>query len=94
MTKNSPSRIRNLSIAGISALTGFVALGVVIIALLAGLWLDGRLNGDGTAVICTLAASVPVSLFLMIRIALSLVRRIQPPQQGQASQVVMAEKEE
>jgi hypothetical protein len=41
-----------------------------------------------------LAASVPVSLFLMIRIALSLVRRIQPPTRAEALQDVVAEKEE
>ncbi len=94
MTKNSPSKIRNLGIAGVSALTGFVALAVVIAALLLGLWLDGLLGGNGTAVICMLAASVPVSLFLMIRIALSLVRRIQPPTRAEALQDVVAEKEE
>jgi predicted permease len=93
MVNQKPSRIKNLGIAGISALTGCVSLIVVLGALFIGLWLDRVVFGQrGPATICTLVASVPVSLFLMIRIALALVQKIGPPAQAVQSQ--RQEKEE
>lgn len=74
--KRSP-RAHNLTITGIAALTGFVSLAVVLVALVVGLWIDGLLGRRGPATICLLVASVPVSLYLMIRIALGLVGRLQ-----------------
>lgn len=78
MVKDKPPRIKNLSIAGISALTGCVSLIVVLGALFLGLWLDSQLGQRGPATICSLVGSVPISLYLMIRIALTLVKRIEP----------------
>lgn len=88
-----PSRARNLGLAGIAALTGCVSLIVVMAALLLGLWLDSQIGQRGPATICTLILSVPVSLFLMIRIALGLVNRIQP-QQTEVHGLVSPEEEE
>jgi len=76
MTKPPTSRIKNLTLAGISALTGCVALLVVLVALFLGLWLDQQLGQRGPATILVLILSVPVSLYLMTRLALGLVRRI------------------
>lgn len=79
MTEHQPARIRNLTITGITALTGCIALVVIAIALVAGLWLDSLLGRRGPATVCLLVLSAPVSLYLMVRTALTLVKYIEPP---------------
>ncbi len=79
MAARKPSRLRNLTLAGISALTGFVALVVVLVALIVGLWLDSLIERRGLMTICLLILSVPISLYLMTRLALAVVTRIQHP---------------
>jgi hypothetical protein len=79
MAKQTPSRIKNLTLAGISALAGLVALAVIFVALMFGLWIDSHLGRRGPATVLLLVCSVPVSLFLMTRMALGLVARIAPP---------------
>jgi hypothetical protein len=71
-------RIKNLTLAGIAALTGCVAVIVILSALLLGLWLDSVMGQRGPAVVILLVLSAPVSLFLMTTIALKIVNRIQP----------------
>lgn len=79
MAEKRPSRLRNLTIVGITALTGLVAVAVIMGALIAGLWIDAQLGQRGPATICLLVASVPISLFLMIWMALGLVKQLPPP---------------
>lgn len=79
MAKKPPSRVKNLTLAGISALTGVVTLVIVTVALIIGLWIDSRFGVRGPFTILSLAASVPISLYLMIRMALGLVKHITPP---------------
>jgi hypothetical protein len=76
MTKKQPSRVKNLTIAGILALTGFIALVIALLALFIGLWLDSLLGQRGPITVCLLVLSVPFSLWLMTRLALSLVQRL------------------
>jgi len=73
-----PSRTRNLGITGITALTGCVSLVIIFVALFIGLTIDRLLGVRGPATICLLVLSVPVSLFLMIQIALRLVQQVEP----------------
>lgn len=73
------TRAKNLSLASIIALIGFVSLGIVLAALFMGMWLDSQMGRRGPGIICLLVLSVPVSLFTMTRIALYLVKRIEPP---------------
>jgi hypothetical protein len=75
------ARIRNLAYAAAAGLSGLICLVVVFTALFAGLWLDARFGQRGPFTVLLLVASVPVSLFLMTRTALWLVRRIQPQQE-------------
>ncbi len=72
-------KLKNYGIAVIIALTGFVSLFITVSALLLGLWVDSRLGLRGPATICILTASVPLSLWVMIRMALGLVRKLPPP---------------
>jgi ABC-type protease/lipase transport system fused ATPase/permease subunit len=73
-----PSRTRNLGITGITALTGCISLVIIFVALFIGLTIDRLLGVRGPATICLLVLSVPVSLFLMIQVALRLVRQVEP----------------
>ena len=71
-------RRKNLTFAGLSALTGCVSLIVVVVALVVGLYIDSLLGQRGPATICLIILSVPVSLFLMVKMALGLIGQIQP----------------
>jgi apolipoprotein N-acyltransferase len=82
-----PRRIRNLSYAAIAGLSGLVCLVIVLVALVVGLWLDAQLGRRGPFTITLLVASVPLSLYLMTRIALGMVAKIQsePPKEKERS---------
>jgi hypothetical protein len=71
-------RTRNLAYAAVAGLTGCATVSFVIAALLLGVWLDARLGARGPFTIILLAASVPISLLVMVRVAIILVGRIQP----------------
>jgi hypothetical protein len=79
MADEQSSRFKNLSLASITALTGCVPLVVIFLALFIGLWIDATIGQRGPGIICSLAVSLPVSLFLMTRLALYLVARIRLP---------------
>ena len=72
------TRLRNLSLAAIAAQAGCATLIVVITALLIGLWVDSRFDQRGPFTIGLLCLSVPISLFLMLKITLGAISRIQP----------------
>lgn len=79
MASKKPSRTKNLGLAALVALTGFVSLMIIFIALFLGLWLDNQMGQRGLATICLLALSVPINLYVMVRIALGLTKRMQLP---------------
>lgn len=72
------SRPRNLAYAAIAGQAGLVTILVVFIALFAGLWLDAQFGLRGPFTIGLLVLSVPFSLFLMVRLALSATGAIRP----------------
>lgn len=78
-----PPRLRNLTIAGLSGLTGCAAILIVFSALFLGLVIDNLLGTRGPATACLLILSVPLSLYIMIKIALTLIQRIQLTQNTQ-----------
>lgn len=86
-----PSRFKNLTIAGLSALTGCVAIVIVLTALFLGLIIDNIMGQRGPATICLLILSLPLSLYVMFKIAFLLINRIQFTQ---ATQYQINEKEE
>ena len=77
-SKATPSRARNLSLTSIIALTSFIPVIIIFIALFAGLWIDSRIGRRGPATICMLVLSAPISIFVMVRIALWLVHYVRP----------------
>ncbi len=78
-TQASWVRTVNLGYAAVAGQAGCVTLGVIIISLLAGLWLDAQAGTRGPFTIGLLLFSIPFSLFLMVRIALGATARITPP---------------
>jgi energy-coupling factor transporter transmembrane protein EcfT len=69
---------------------------IIFVALFIGLTIDRLLGVRGPATICLLVLSVPVSLFLMIQIALRLVRQVEPssPAQKKTSRKSLYEEKE
>jgi hypothetical protein len=76
MPDGPPDRARNLSVAGVAGLTGFLGLAVVMCALFTGMWVDAQLGLRGPATVCLLVSSVPASLALMVVLTLRLISQI------------------
>jgi hypothetical protein len=64
-------------LAAVAAQAGCVTIIIIVAALLVGLWLDAQAGRRGLFTIGLLVLSVPFTLFLMVRIALGAVNRIQ-----------------
>jgi hypothetical protein len=77
--KTSNTRLGNITMAVIAAQSGCFTIVLVIGALLLGLWLDAQFGQRGPFTVGLLLLSIPLSLFIMVRTALSAVQRIQPP---------------
>lgn len=78
--RQSSSRARNLALAAFAGQSGCASLVVVFTALMAGLWLDHRISGKpGLFTVILLLASVPLSIFIMLRIALRMIGSISSP---------------
>ena len=75
------TRAANLGYAAVAAQVGCFTLLIILIALFVGLWLDAQAGTRGPFTIGLLVLSVPISLFVMLRIALGAIRRISPPRQ-------------
>jgi uncharacterized membrane protein YedE/YeeE len=66
-----------MALAGLLGQIGCLTVVIVLAALATGLWLDGRLQTKPLFTIGLLLGSVPVSLYLMVRILLAGMARIQ-----------------
>ena len=72
---NTPQNTLNLALASVAGLGGCVVLIVVVAALFGGLWLDSALNTKPLFTLLLVIGSVPVSIFLMYRVAMSIISR-------------------
>lgn len=70
---------RNMVLAAVAGQVGCTTVIVLFGALLLGMWLDSVVGVKGLFTILLLVVSVPVSLFLVFRMALRAARSIQPP---------------
>lgn len=68
---------RNLALAGMVSQIGCVTVVIVVGALLAGLWLDNVLDTKPLMTVALLLFSVPVSMYSLVRIALSTAAQFQ-----------------
>jgi hypothetical protein len=64
-------------LAGVLGQVGCLTLLVIALALVAGLWLDNQFHTRPLFVLLLMLGSVPLTLFLMFRLVLSLAPRLQ-----------------
>ena len=84
------TRARNLALAAVAGQVGFVTVVVIVGALLIGLWLDAQIGVKGPFTILLLVLSVPLSLYLVFRMALQATNAIHAPEMGEADDAEMA----
>ena len=74
-----PSRSTNLTYASIAGFAGCWITFFVIGSLFLGLWIDAQLGLRGPFTVGLVVISVPITLYIVVRIVLALVSHIQPP---------------
>ena len=74
---------QNMALAAVAGQAGCAAVIIIMIALFAGMWLDARLGWHGPLTVALLVCSAPLSLWVMVKIALGAVSRIVPQTTGQ-----------
>jgi len=72
-SKEMKNRIHNLTLAIISAQAGCATLIIITIALVLGAWLGSLLGQRGLCIFGMVILSVPVSLYVMLWIAMRAV---------------------
>lgn len=79
MDEKNPSRIKNSAVMSISVLTGCTGLIIVLIALFLGLQIGNQFEQRGLIVVCFVTASAPISLAVMVAMALGILKRLSKP---------------
>lgn len=83
MSKPTPAHYAvNLMLAGIAGMSGCVTLGMVIGALLTGLWIDNQAGSSPAFTILCIIVSIPVTLWVTLMVALRAARALQKRQYG------------
>ncbi len=78
MSSNRPEGVaKNLALAGMLSQVGCVTVVIVVGALFAGLWVDSLFNTRPVFTILFLLASIPVSVYSLVRVALSTAAQFQ-----------------
>jgi F0F1-type ATP synthase assembly protein I len=75
-----------MALASTISQVGCVTVIIIIGALLLGLFLDNLLDTRPILTILLILVSIPISLFSVVRIALSAARRVQAPAGEEASE--------
>ncbi len=85
---NNTQYALNLGLAGFAGQVGCLTLVIIIGALVGGLWLDNQLGVKPLFTILFLLGSVPITIFVMFRVAMSAIAKIKPvvPPKGTATQ--------
>ncbi|MFQ3566748.1 MAG: AtpZ/AtpI family protein [Aggregatilineales bacterium] len=74
---DSPLRAARLAHVAAAGQAGCWMLVILFAALLIGLWLDGQFGLRGPFTVAGLLISIPISLFVVVRIALGAVKMSQ-----------------
>ena len=78
MSSNRPQGIaKNLVLAGMVSQVGCVTVVIVVGALLGGLWADSLFNTSPLFTVLFLLLSIPVSVYSLVRVALSTAAQFQ-----------------
>ena len=76
--KNRSQYTKNLALAAVAGQVGCVTLIIIVVALIAGLWLDNRFDTRPMFLAIFLLGSVPVTVLVMLWIVRSVTARIKP----------------
>ena len=68
-----------MALAGVLGFGGLITLGIVIVSLLGGLWLDRILDTKPLFTLLLMIVSAPISIFVMYRVAMNSISKINPP---------------
>lgn len=66
--KDNLQQAYSLTLASIAGQVGLLTLGIIFVALFAGLWLDNQMGTKPMFTIVLLIGSVPVTVFIMFRV--------------------------
>ena len=78
MSSNRPEGVaKNLALAGMLSQIGCVTVVIVVGALLGGLWADSLFKSKPLFTVVFMIASIPVSLYIVVRMALSTAAQFQ-----------------
>lgn len=73
----------NLTLAVVSGQVGCLTIIIILVAFLAGRWLDNQFGSDALFTVVLMVASVPVTLFVMFWVVKSVTARFaRPPVQN------------
>jgi hypothetical protein len=75
--KRRSQQALRMALLGVIGQTGCLTLVIVLVALGAGLWLDSQFHTRPLFTLILVLGSIPVTLFLMVRLVLSAAPRIQ-----------------
>ena len=75
---NDLQQAYTLTLASIAGQVGLLTLGIIFLALFAGLWLDSLMDSKPMFTIILLIASVPATVFIMFRVVRMATNRIKP----------------
>lgn len=84
--KNRAQFTLNLALAAVASQVGCVTIIIVLVALLAGLWLDNRYDTSPIFIATLLVASVPVTVVIMLWIVRSVTSRIKSSHKDETQQ--------
>jgi len=75
---NNLQQAYSLTLASIAGQVGLLTLGIIFVALFAGLWLDNQMGTKPMFTLILLIASVPATVFIMFRVVRKATNRINP----------------
>jgi uncharacterized membrane protein len=85
--KNTALSRFNLTLAVVAGLVGFLTVFILLVAFLAGRWLDNQFGNDALFTVILMVASVPVTLIVMFWVVKSVTARFaKPPVQNSEQQ--------
>ena len=90
MNQNNPNPI--YAALGIAGQVGIISLALAIGALLVGLWLDRTFETKRILVLICLLGSVPINLFVTLRVTQRMIARVIPPDKPKTGDAPAAEK--
>lgn len=85
--KNRAIGSLQLALTGVLGQVGCLTLIIIIVALVAGLWLDDYFQTRPLFTLILVLASVPLTLYLMVRIVLSFAPKIESMSSGAAGEL-------